>query len=125
MFEDEKSMKKKIMRMVTDSTPVEAPKNTETCSLFALYKLVADTQGIEAMREKYNKGGTGYGEVKKELAELMLEYFRPFREKRSMFEKDRGEVVNILKKGAEKTREIAKQNLKKIRNAVGLNYRQD
>ncbi len=122
MFEDEKSMKKKIMRMVTDSTPVEAPKNTETCSLFALYKLVADTQAIETMREKYNKGGTGYGDVKKELAELMLEYFRPFREKRSMFEKDRGEVVNILKKGAEKTREIAKQNLDAIRNAVGLNY---
>ena len=82
IFEDEKSLKKKVMKIVTDSTPVEEPKDPEKCNLFALYRLFADSERIEKMRDRYLKGGMGYGEVKKELFGLIWEYFAPFRKKR-------------------------------------------
>lgn len=122
IFEDEKSLKKKVMRMLTDSTPVEDPKDPSQCSVFALYRLFASAAETENMRERYLKGGTGYGQVKKELLEILVEYFRPYRERRSVFENDPAEVYRILKKGAEKTREAASVTLKKVREAVGLNY---
>ncbi len=122
IFEDEKTLKKKVMRIVTDSTPVEDPKDPETCSVFALYRLFADTGMAEKMRERYRAGGMGYGEVKKELLRLMLDYFRPYKERREELKKDIGEVYNILKKGADKTREIARETLDEIKTAVGLRY---
>lgn len=122
IFEDEKTLKKKVMRIVTDSTPVEDPKDPETCNVFALYRLFADSTMLGNMKDKYTAGGTGYGEVKKELLQLIIDYFRPFKEKREELKKDRGEVYNILKKGAEKTREIAAETLDEVKNAVGLRY---
>ncbi len=122
IFEDEKELKKKVMRIVTDSTPVEAPKNPDTCNVFALYKLFASKEQTAAMREKYLKGGTGYGEVKKELLGLVWDYFRPFREKRAMLAKDPGEIRAILKKGAEKTGRIAAKTMDDVRRKVGLVY---
>ncbi len=122
IFEDEKTLKKKVMRIVTDSTPVEDPKDPETCSVFTLYRLFADTGMAEKMRERYRAGGMGYGEVKKELLRLMLDYFRPYKERREELKKDIGEVYNILKKGADKTREIARETLDEIKTAVGLRY---
>ncbi len=122
IFEDEKQLKKKVMKIMTDSTPVEDPKNFETCNVFALYKLFATEAQISSMKDIYIKGGTGYGQVKKELLDLIIEYFRPYRENRKRYEADRGEVYNILKKGAEKTRGVASVTLKRVRDAVGLNY---
>lgn len=122
IFEDEKSLKKKVMKIVTDSTPVEEAKDPTQCSVFALYRLFAGAAETENMRERYLKGGTGYGQVKKELLEIMIEYFRPYWEKRKVFENDPGEVYNILQKGAVKTREVASVALEKVREAVGLNY---
>ncbi len=122
IFEDEKSLKKKIMKIVTDSTPVEDPKDPSKCTVYSLYKLfVADDQ-LGAMTESYLKGGTGYGQYKKDLLEILIEYFRPYRENRTRFENDRGEVYNILKKGADKTRGIAAVTLKRVKDAVGINY---
>jgi tryptophanyl-tRNA synthetase len=123
IFEDEQSLKKKVMKIVTDSTPVEDPKNPDTCTIFALYRLFADKERIENLKDRYVRGGTGYGDVKKELLGLIWEYFKPYREKREMYLKDRGEVLNILRKGAEKTRAVALPTLEKVKNAVGLNYR--
>jgi len=123
IFEDEKSLKKKVMKIVTDSTPVEDPKDPSQCSLFALYRLFAGASETEQMRERYLKGGTGYGQVKKELLEILIEYFRPYREKRALLENDPGEVYNILEKGAEKTRAAAAVTLDKVRKAVGISYR--
>ena len=123
IFEDEKSLKKKVMKIVTDSTPVEDPKDPLQCSLFALYRLFAGASETEQMRERYLKGGTGYGQVKKELLEILIEYFRPYREKRALLENDPGEVYNILEKGAEKTRAAAAVTLDKVRKAVGISYR--
>lgn len=122
IFEDEKSLKKKVMKIVTDSTPVEEPKNPETCSLFALYKLFADPRQIENMKDRYLKGGLGYGEVKKELLGLIWEYFAPFRKKREELIKDKGEVIRILKKGADKTRAVAAPTMERIKEVAGLSY---
>lgn len=122
IFEDEKSLKKKVMSIVTDSTPVEEPKDPSKCNVFALYKLFASESQLADMKERYRKGGTGYGQAKKELLELMTEYFRPYREKRKIFENDPAEVYRIMKKGADKTREVAVVTLKKVKDAVGINY---
>ncbi|MBN1531554.1 MAG: tryptophan--tRNA ligase [Spirochaetes bacterium] len=123
IFEDEKSLKKKVMRIVTDSTPVEDPKDPERCNLFALYRLFADSGKTEALRDRYIRGGIGYGEVKKELFGLIWEFFAPARERRRELAGDRGEVVRILKRGAEKTRVIAAGTMDRVRRAVGLVYR--
>ncbi len=122
IFENEKTLKKKVMSIVTDSTPVESPKNPDTCNVFALYRLFATAERTNAMRERYMAGGMGYGEVKKELAGLIWDYFRPFREKREILAADRGQIAAILKKGAEKTREIAMPTIEDVRRRVGLRY---
>ncbi len=122
IFEDEKSLKKKVMKIVTDSTPVEDPKDPEQCHLFALYRLFAGPDAVAAMRERYLKGGVGYGEVKKELVGLMGDYFAPYRKRRDELAADRGEVARILKKGAEKTRTVAAATLDRVKEVTGLKY---
>lgn len=122
IFEDEKSLKKKVMKIVTDSTPVEDPKDPDKCNVFALYRLFATPEQLNEMREKYLQGGTGYGQMKKDLLDLLIEYFKPYRENRKRFENDRGEVYNILKKGADKTRNVASVTLARVKDAVGINY---
>lgn len=122
IFEDEKALKKKVMKIVTDSTPVESPKNPETCNVFNLYRLFAPADRVENLRDRYAKGGTGYGEVKKELVELIWEFFRPYRERRAELAKDPGAVRGILAAGAEKTRAVASVTLREARKKVGLNY---
>ncbi len=122
IFGDEKQLKKTVMKIVTDSTPVEDPKDPDTCNVMALYKLFGSAEQTADLAERYRRGGTGYGQAKKELLELITEYFRPFREKRKILENDREEVRKILKKGAEKTRVVALETLSKVRDAVGVDY---
>jgi len=122
IFDSEDVLKKKIMKIVTDSTPVEDPKDPDKCNVFALYKLFAPADKIEYTKERYLKGGTGYGQFKKELVELISEYFKPYREKRKIYESDPEEVRRILKKGAEKTRVVAMETLERVREATGINY---
>ena len=110
------------MKIVTDSTPVEEPKDPDKCNVFSLYKLFADESQLADARERYLKGGTGYGQFKKELLEVIIEYFRPYREKRKIYENDHEEVRRILRKGADKTRIEAMKVLTKVRGAVGINY---
>ncbi|MBN2040094.1 MAG: tryptophan--tRNA ligase [Spirochaetes bacterium] len=122
IFEKEKELKKKIMRIVTDSTPVDEPKDPGKCHLFALYSLFADNDMTEVLRQKYLKGGIGYGEVKKQLFGLIWEYFAEAREKRNQMQNDIGEIHKILEKGSEKTREIAIKTLENVKKKVGLAY---
>jgi tryptophanyl-tRNA synthetase len=122
IFESEKGLKGKVMKIVTDSTPVEDPKNPDTCSVFALYQLFAEKEKTAAMRERYLKGGVGYGEVKKELLGLIWEYFAPFRKRREELSADKGEIVRIMKKGAEKTRAVAAVTLDRVKDVTGLSY---
>ena len=120
IFEPESSVKKKVMKIVTDSTPVESPKDPEKCNVFALLKLVALPDELAEWEKKYRQGGTGYGEVKKRLAELLIEYFKPYRQKRAGLEKNIDYVREVLKKGAERAAAVADKTLKKARIAVGL-----
>jgi len=120
MFEPEKSIKNKVMKIVTDSTPVEAPKDPDKCNVFALLKLFAPAEEIKQWEDRYRKGGTGYGEAKKRLAELIVEYFGPFRQKRAELEQNIEHVKEILAKGAERARAVASVTLDQARKAVGL-----
>jgi len=120
IFEPEKSVKKKIMKIVTDSTPVEDPKDPDKCNVFALLKLVASPEELGDWENKYRNGGMGYGQAKKRLAELMLDYFKPFRQKRSELENNISYVKEILAGGAERAKAVAGETLEKARQAVGL-----
>ncbi len=120
MFDGEKKLKKTIMRIVTDSTPVEEPKDPEKCNVFALLKLVAGEDELSEWENKYKAGGMGYGDVKKRLAELVIEYFRPYREKRLELENNLDYVNGVLEKGAQRAKAVAQKTLNDVRKAVGL-----
>jgi tryptophanyl-tRNA synthetase len=120
IFEPEGSIKKKVMRMVTDSTPVEQPKDPDKCNIFALLKLVADENEIKEWDEKYRKGGVGYGDAKKRLVELLIEYFKPYRAKRQELENNIDYVRQVLKDGADRARPVAHKTFEEVRKAVGL-----
>jgi tryptophanyl-tRNA synthetase len=120
IFEPESDIRKKIMRIVTDSTPVEAPKDPDKCNVFALLKLVAPSEELSEWDDKYRRGGVGYGEVKERLAELMIEYFKPYRERRAELESHLNDVKKMLADGADRARAVAGPTLEKAREAVGL-----
>ncbi len=120
IFEPEKSVKKKIMKIVTDSTPVEEPKDPSTCNVFALLKLVASAEELAEWDVRYRNGGMGYGEAKKRLAELMIEFFQPYRQKRAELEDNIGDVRKMLESGAARAKAVAAQTLIEARKAVGL-----
>ena len=124
IFEPEKKIKKKVMSIVTDSTPVEDPKDPEKCNVFALLKLIAPADELAEWENKYRAGGTGYGDVKKRLAQLLIDYFKPYREKRAQLENDLDYVNKILAEGAQKAKAVACRTLEKARTAVGLGTRQ-
>ena len=120
IFEPEKSVKKKVMRIVTDSTPVEDPKDPETCNVFAMLKLVASAQELKEWEQKYRAGGMGYGTAKKRLVELLHEYFGPYRQKRAELEHDPGFVNSVLESGAQRARLVAQATMDRVRRATGL-----
>jgi len=120
IFEPENSIKKKIMRIVTDSTPVEDPKDPEKCNVFALLKLVASEEELADWENKYRNGGMGYGDAKKRLAELTIDYFKPYRQKRAELQDNIEYVQKVLAEGAERARAVAAQTLANARKAVGL-----
>ncbi len=120
IFGDEKEMRKRVMSIVTDSAPVEAPKDPAESTIFKLYSLVASKNEIAAMREQFLKGGTGYGDFKKQLFEKLWEYFAPMRKRREEILADKLYIDDVLKKGATRANEIAEQVMKRVREAVGL-----
>ncbi len=120
IFEPEDSVRKKIMKIVTDSTPVEDPKDPDKCNVFALLKLVTSPEELAEWENKYRNGGMGYGQAKKRLAELMTDYFKPFRQKRTELENNIDYVNEVLASGAERARAVARGTLEKARQAAGL-----
>lgn len=120
IFEPENSVRKKVMRIVTDSTPVEDPKDPDTCNVFALLRLVAPEDELREWEENYRKGGVGYGTVKKRIVELLHEYFCPYRARRQELEANKGEVEKILLQGAAKADAVARNTMKRVRHAIGL-----
>ena len=120
IFEPEDSVRKKIMRIVTDSTPVEDPKDPDKCNVFALLKLVASPDELAEWENRYRSGSMGYSEAKKRLAELMIDYFKPFRQKRTELENNIDYVKKVLATGAKRARTVAAETLAEARKAVGL-----
>jgi tryptophanyl-tRNA synthetase len=120
LFEEPKALRKKIMRITTDSRPVDQPKEPGTDHLFQLYSLFASDAEREAMAATYRRGGFGYGEVKKALADLAERYFAPARERRQEFESDPARVREILQAGAEKARQKAREVLDRAKTACGI-----
>ncbi|MFA7383946.1 MAG: tryptophan--tRNA ligase [Desulfurivibrionaceae bacterium] len=122
IFASEKELKKKVMAIVTDASPVEAPKDPEKCNLFSLYKLFAPADRLAEVHGLYVNGGAMYGKIKLELLDLLWEYFRESREKRARLLAEPGQVREILHQGAGKAREKAIATLDLVRERVGLKY---
>lgn len=120
VFDTDAAIKKKIMSIVTDSTPVEAPKDPERCTVFALYKLFASPEQVEEMAARYRKGGVGYGEVKKALVPMVLEYFADARRRKRELLADPDYVEDVLQAGGAKAREAACEVLGRCREAAGF-----
>ena len=120
IFAPEKVLRKKIMGIKTDSTPVEAPKPVEDSVILALHKLVASEGAQLAMEEDFRAGGVGYGDFKKRLFEAVWEYFAPYRSRRAELEADPGHVERVLAEGAEKASAVAESVMRRVRDAVGL-----
>jgi len=120
LFEEPSKLKKKIMGIKTDSTPVEEPKAIEGSSILALYKLVASEADYQTMVDDHLRGGVGYGDFKKRLLQGVTDYFAPFREKRAEMVANPGYVDQVLAEGAEKARLVARKTLARVRDAVGL-----
>jgi len=121
IFGDEKAARKKVMSIVTDSQPVEAPKvDLDKNIPLQLYRLIATPEKASELQAKLTAGGYGYGEVKKELFASLMDYFAPFRLKREELVKNLDYVHDVLRKGAERANAVANETMGKVRKAVGL-----
>ena len=120
VFLPKKQLKKQVMGIQTDSTPLEDPKDPNTCNVFALYKLLATDEQAKQLAEKYRGGNFGYGHAKTALLELILEEFGSAREKFDHYIENPEEVFSAMKMGAEKARPIAQATLNRVRNKLGF-----
>lgn len=120
LFGTSKEIKKKIMQIKTDSTPVEDPKDPESCTVFALSKLFLSAEDLENLRKKYLAGGMGYGEAKNILFEAVEKKFSSFWVKKIELEKDPQAIEKILQEGALIANKVANRQLEKIKKRVGL-----
>ena len=120
LFAPEKELRKKIMGIITDPTPVEAPKDPEKSTIYAVYRAFASAEKAHDMERKFLRGGYGYGDAKKELFSMLWEYFLPFRSKREQLSANLDYIDEIRKKGAAKARAIGVRTLDKVRDLVGV-----
>lgn len=119
IFLDDKKLRKQIMKIETDSTPLEEPKNPDTCNAFAIYKLLASENQVKEMRANYEGGNYGYGHAKQALFELICERFKLEREKFNHYMENKSEIDKQLQVGAEKARLVAKDVLTRVRQKTG------
>jgi tryptophanyl-tRNA synthetase len=120
IFAEEKEMRKRVMSIVTDSTPVEAPKNPGGSTIVQLFSLVASPEEVATMRASFKKGGTGYGDFKKQLFGKLWEFFAPMRQRREEILAQPDYIDDVLRKGAERANAIADPVMARVRAAVGL-----
>jgi tryptophanyl-tRNA synthetase len=120
IFGEEKETHKRVMSIVTDSTPVEAPKNSDNSTIFQLFSLFGSKHEIAEMRDRFRKGGIGYGEFKKQLFEKLWDYFAPMRKRRQELLADKLYVDSVLVRGAQRANEVADGVMTRVRAAVGL-----
>ncbi|GIK15086.1 MAG: tryptophan--tRNA ligase [Planctomycetota bacterium] len=120
LFDPPKAVRKLIMSIKTDSTPVEAPKDPQTCNVFSLYRLIAAPAERDALAERYRAGGMGYGEAKGHLAEAVERLLAPARERRAALAADADYVEDVLTTGGRKAREVAAAVMSDVRDACGI-----
>ncbi|MFP4054643.1 MAG: tryptophan--tRNA ligase [Phycisphaerae bacterium] len=120
IFQTPKKTKKNCGKIVTDSTPLEEPKDPETCNVFALLKLFASETELEEIAGQYRAGGYGYGHAKNRLAEMINERFAPAREKYADLERSPDTVRDILHEGGRRARDVAEQTMQRVRKASGV-----
>lgn len=120
LFEEEKKLKKKVMGITTDSTPLEESKDPTNSSIVGLYRLVASESEVAQMEADFQKGGVGYGDFKKRLLGALWEYFAPQRTRRAELAADPGYIDQVLADGARRAREVAAKTMDRVRLAVGL-----
>jgi tryptophanyl-tRNA synthetase len=120
IFAEGKPLQKTVMAIVTDSTPVEAPKDSEKCNVFALYSLFANDEEKAALAARYRAGGMGFGEAKKQLLEKINAHFGPARERRKQLAAQPEQVEVVLRRGAERARMEARKTVALVREAVGM-----
>ena len=120
IFLSEKELKKQVMSIETDSTPLEEPKNPDTCKVFTIYSLIATEDKTQALREKYLAGNFGYGHAKTELLNLILETYAKEREIFAYYMDNLPELEKKLQEGAEKTKKVAQETLQRVRKSLGM-----
>ena len=119
IFIDDKKLRKLIMSITTDSTPLEDRKDWKTCNCFAIYRLLANEEQVATMKSNYEKGGYGYGHAKQALFELIIEKFAKEREQYNYYMNNLDEIDKALSVGAEKATKVADKVLKRVRKKVG------
>ncbi len=122
IFTDRATLKKRVMSIVTDATPIEDPKDPDRCNLFAIYRLFLDKPGLEALRDRYLTGGLKYSDVKKELINVIWEYFAPHRARFEELRSRPDDLDDILREGARKARKVARTTMEEVRRRTGLAY---
>lgn len=120
MFSDYQNLKARVMSIVTDSTPLEAPKDPDKSTIYQLYKLFSSPEEASEMREKFLAGGYGYGHAKKALLEKIWTYFEPHRQRREELLQNRDFVLDVLRKGARTARAKAASVMSRVREACGI-----
>ncbi len=125
LFDPPKQQRKRIMSIKTDSTPLEAPKDPDRCNVFALYKLLARPDEVASLEESYRRGGMGYGEAKKLLADVVERVVGPARNRRSALETDPDYVEDVLSTSGRRARAAAGEVMANVREACGLTAAKD
>jgi len=120
IFGDEKETRKRVMSIVTDSSPVESLKDPDSSTIFQLYSLFATKEETAAMREAFQRGGTGFGDFKKQLFAKLWDYFEPMRKRRTEILAETGYVEAVLERGAQRANEEADKVMARVRAAIGL-----
>jgi tryptophanyl-tRNA synthetase len=120
IFGDEAEMRKRVMSIVTDSSSVEASKDPDRSTIFQLYSLFATIEETAALREAFRRGGTGYGDFKKQLFAKLWDYFEPMRKHRTEILADPRYVDDVLERGAQRANAVADKVMARVRKAVGL-----
>jgi tryptophanyl-tRNA synthetase len=122
IFLSKDELKKRVMAIVTDAKAVSEIKDPDSCNLFGIYRLFLDDPGRESLRDRYLTPGLKYSEVKKELVEVIWDYFAPYRDRREELKKRPDFVRDVLRAGAAKAREVASATMADVRAKTGLAY---
>ena len=118
MLDDEKTISKKVKQIATDATPIEEPKNPDTCNVFTIMKLFLSQEEEKKRRKKYTDGGLSYKEVKDALFEYIMAFITPIQEKYKTISDE--DIINLLQKNAKQANELAQKKIEDVYKKVGF-----